>query len=56
MTVTAGAGDTLADALGVVAFEASPIANLARNLSSRFDLGNIVPFSGLLDLLGLPER
>lgn len=57
----AGTGEALAEISGVVATDTSPIANVARNLSSRLDLGIFV--SGELGLLGnetaglgLPER
>lgn len=44
-----GAGEALADISGVLPFEASPMANVARSLSSRFGFG----VRGKLALLGV---
>jgi hypothetical protein len=41
--VGAGWGDVLAEALGVVPLDASPMANFARSLSSRLDFINGAP-------------
>jgi hypothetical protein len=57
-----GDGDALAEASGVVALEASPIAKVARSLSSRFVLGSLVSLSGGMSFAllsigpGLPDR
>ncbi len=45
-----GDGEALVETSGVLVFDASPMANLARSLSSRFDFGSLISGSGRLVL------